>query len=80
LSLCSKPLRQRFQISGAHPQHDLFPMATMHCQDMVFVEDYLIALAKFVSPSLVQRIVYIADQPLPISLRNLDPEILAPAP
>ena len=77
--LLPKPLRQCLQISGVHPQHDFFPMAAVDGKDVVFVEDYRIALMKLVQSGFVQRVVHNASEPLPITLRDLHPEVLAPS-
>jgi len=37
-------------------------------KDVVFVEDDLVALVKFVESSFIQRIVHDAFEPLPITL------------
>ena len=76
--LLFQPPRQRLHISGIHPQHDFFPVGSMHSKNVVFVKENHVALMKFVQSGLDKRVVHDTPKPLTVTLRDLHPEVLAP--
>ena len=76
--LLFQPPRQRLHISGIHPQHDFFPVGSMHSKNVVFVKENHVALVKFVQSSLDERVVHVTTEPLSVTLSDSHPEILAP--
>ena len=74
-----KPLSQRFQIGGVHPQYDLFPMAAVDGKDVIFVKDHRIAQMKFVQSGFVQRVVHDSFGERAVTLGDSHPKVLAPS-